>query len=87
MDLTLTNLENCFKAAKEEGTLFIGIAVKVGNQVVPEVIINSQENFDTKLEYYKSAYNENLTLKANAAVRIVGFTHDDFTDNIICDLL
>ena len=86
MNLTLTNLENCFKAAKEEGTFYIGVAIKVGNQEVPEIIINTHENFDTKLEYYKSAYNENLTLKTNADIRIVGFSHDDSTDNIICDL-
>lgn len=46
---------------------------------VPEVIVNPAVNIAAKIAYYKTAYNEDLTLKANPAIKIVGF---GFTSNI-----
>jgi hypothetical protein len=39
----------------------------------PEVIINSKLNFESKLNYYSKAYDEDLRLKANPDIRIVSF--------------
>lgn len=41
----------------------------------PEVIINPKENFTTKLAYYEKAYNEDLTLKANPNIKIIGYAY------------
>ena len=43
----------------------------------PEIIINSYENFDSKLEYYKKAYDEDLKLKTFDGIRITDFTYGD----------
>lgn len=85
-ELTLQNLKKCFETAIEEGFLTVGVAVQIGGYEVPEVIINSHENFEKKLEYYLGAYNENLTLKANSDIRIVGFMKGDYVENIFCEL-
>lgn len=41
----------------------------------PEAIINPKENFEIKMAYYKSAYNEDLTLKANTDIKIIDFEY------------
>ena len=45
----------------------------------PEIIINPKTNFDAKLAYYKKAYNEDLTLKANPNIKIIRY---DFVEAI-----
>lgn len=37
----------------------------------PEYIINKASNFNSKLEYYKKAYNDNMQLIANNSITIV----------------
>jgi hypothetical protein len=44
-----------------------------GATPAPEVIVNTPINFEAKLEYYSRAYNEDLTLKANPKIKIVGY--------------
>ena len=39
---------------------------------MPESIINPSENFGTKLDYYKKAYDDNLNLKATKGIKITG---------------
>jgi hypothetical protein len=39
----------------------------------PEMILNGPENFESKLAYYKNAYNEDLTLKNNPAIKITNY--------------
>lgn len=85
--LTLKNLENCFESAAKEQVTFVGIAVVANNQEVPEVILNRTENFESKLAYYKNAYNDDLTLKANTNIKIVGFTHANTANEIVADLI
>ena len=53
----------------------------------PEIIINESENFDSKLAYYKKAYNEDLTLKAFNGIKIIGFTFGDNFSEIEDDLI
>ena len=53
----------------------------------PEIIINENENFDSKFAYYKKAYNEGLTLKTFNGIKIVGFTYGNSFEEIEKDLL
>lgn len=78
MKLNINNLENCFNTAFDEGYKYVGIKVAMDGFRKEEVIINSYENFGDKLNYYKNAYNEDLTLKnAPTKIKIVGFTYGD----------
>ena len=70
---TMEQLENCFKVAKEKGLPYVGVQISMPDLLKPEVIINPAVNFDAKLEYYKKAYNEDLTLKSFPSIKIVGF--------------
>lgn len=54
-----------------------------GTTPVPELIVNPVENFETKLAYYARAYNEDLTLKNNPAIKITAYnfvTRQDLVD-------
>lgn len=39
----------------------------------PEVQVNPKANFETKLKYIESAYNDDLTLKSNPNIKIVSY--------------
>lgn len=75
MNLTLSDLESCFKIANLIDARYIGVKIQMQGFDKPEVIINPKENFEAKLEYYKKAYNEDLTLKTFNGIKIVGFIH------------
>ncbi|WP_346961370.1 hypothetical protein [Clostridium sp.] len=85
--LTMENLEMCFRLAKARKQNYIGIKVSVPNSKEDEVIINPNANFDNKLEYYKKAYNDNLTLKSFNQIRITGFTYGNSYGEIENDLI
>ena len=84
--MKMNNLINCFEAAKRTGARYIGMKIKMPNCPCPEVIINEYPNFDTKLEYYKTAYSEDLSLKTYKDIKIIGFTYGDNFDQIQKDL-
>ena len=71
---TLKDLEIMYEKAKMLQVSYIGIVVKTLNGRC-ELIVNTLENFEDKMEYYKSAYNEDLTLKSNRNIRIVDFEY------------
>ena len=71
--VNLSKLENCFKAAKETNQKFIGVLIQMQGFEKPELIINENGNFDSKLTYYKKAYNEDLTLKTFNGIKIIGY--------------
>ncbi len=73
MNLTMKDLEKCFETAKENNRPFVGVAIAMQGFPKPEVIINPEANYDEKLDYYKKAYNDDLTLKTFNGIRIVGF--------------
>ena len=73
--LTLFDLEMVFNQAKGMDASYIGVKIQMQGFDEPEIIINPKENFDAKLEYYKKAYNEDLTLKAFNGIEIVGFEY------------
>ena len=77
MRLTINDLEKCFEKAKKENAIWVAVAVKAPNCESSELILNPNINFDTKLEYYKKAYDFELNLKACKDIKIVGFTYGD----------
>lgn len=76
-ELTLLDLENCFNEAKEKGYKYVAVLVTVPNCSMPELIINHKDNFDSKLDYYKGAYNEDLTLKSFNKIKILDFAYGE----------
>jgi len=76
MSNKMTDLINCFKEAKESGSKYIAMYIRVPDAEKQEVIINSRENFDVKLEYYQKTYDEDLYHNAVGDIlRIDDFTH------------
>lgn len=87
MELTLNNLDVCFVEAGITGAKYVGVKIQMQDFADCEVIINPRANFRSKLEYYKKAYNEDLTLKAFNGIKIVGFTYGNSYEDIEKDLI
>ena len=85
--MTIYSLERCFNEAKFMERKYIGVQIAMEGFTKSEIIINESENFDSKLAYYKKAYNEDLTLKAFNGIRIIGFTFGESFDDIEDDLI
>jgi hypothetical protein len=85
--LTMGNLVQNFKTAKEQGAKFIGILINMDGFPKNEVIINESENFDSKLKYYQATYDSNLNHRFAKGISIVGFTYGDSFDDIQSDLI
>lgn len=66
---TLEELELVFNNAKRMN-LEVGVYITVPGCDREEVIVNPPENLDVKLDYYKRAYNDDLTLKNFNKIRI-----------------
>lgn len=76
--LTKNTLMACFKDAKQDQNLYVGILIKTVGSETPELIVNDSANFDTKLEYLKIAYDNKLRLKHSPdKVSIVGIARAD----------
>ena len=87
MQLKISNLEECFKKAIENNSKYIAVKIKTRNSIGEEIIINPKSNFETKLDYYKNAYDENLVLKSFNGIQIVGFTYGNSLEDIEKDLI
>ena len=86
-DLTIGNLENCFNEAMKQHKNYVGVLIRMQGFPKPEIIINENANILVKLDYYKKAYNDDLTLKTFNGIKIIGFTHGDEFADIEYDLL
>jgi hypothetical protein len=87
VNLQLSNLENCFQAAKENGARYVGVLIEMEGFEKPEVIINEAENIESKLEYYKKAYDDNLNHRFSKGIKMIGFSYGDGFDEIEHDLI
>ncbi|WP_242842613.1 hypothetical protein [Clostridium tetani] len=87
MELTINNLEKCFYEASQKDKKYVGIKIQMAGFKKAEIIINENANFDKKFDYYKKAYNKDLTLKTFDGIEIVGFTYGDTFEEIEKDLL
>lgn len=85
--MTLTGLANCFELAKEIRANYVGVKIEMQGFESPEIIINPIANFESKLQYYKKAYNEDLTLKTFSGIKIVGFTYGETFSDIEYELV
>ena len=52
----------------------LGVIIEMPGFESPEMIINPVENLEKKLEYYKSAYDDNLEHKNAKGIKIIGYT-------------
>jgi len=86
MNTKISQLEQCFEAAKESNSLYVAVKIQMQGFEKPEVIVNEKENFDTKLAYYKKAYDEDLVLKTFKGIKIVNFAFGN-EPNFIFDYL
>ena len=83
--LRMDDLENSVIAAGIEGAKYIAIGIQMQGFDSTEIIINEAANFETKLAYYKEAYDENLFLKRFKGNRIVSLTFaDTFAEIEMC---
>lgn len=81
MELKMSHLETCFTEAQNLGESFVGVKIEMDGFPHPEVIINKNENIDSKLAYYKKTYDEDLNHKFAPGIKIVGFTYgSDYGD-------
>lgn len=85
--MSIKNLEKCFCEASHKEAKYVGVQIKMQGFPKPEIIINENENFDSKFAYYKKAYNEDLTLKTFNGIEIVGFTYGNSFKDIEKDLI
>ena len=85
--MSIKELEKCFYIASKRGIKYIGVKIQMQGFPKPEIIINENENFDSKFAYYKKAYNEELTLKTFNGIKIVGFTYGNSFEEIEKDLI
>lgn len=85
--LGMDNLEICFNSAKAVGAKYVGVLIEMEGFSKSEVIINPTINFDSKLSYYKSAYDESLNHKFAKGIKIIGFTYGDTFAEIENDLM
>ena len=73
-----------FKQAISQHAAYIGVGVQTEGSRRPEIIINPNENFKEKLEYYRAAYDEDMALvsaKGKKDIRIVSVCWgDSFAD-------
>lgn len=85
--LTMDNLIDTIERAKRLDVKFFVTQVKMPGIPTPEIIMNPIKNADAKIEYYRKAYNEDLTLKACSDVQIVNFTFGDTWTEVRCECL
>lgn len=60
----MNDLENKFQHAASNNAKYIGVLIRVPDADQPEVIINKNDNFEIKLDYYQKTYDEDLYHKA-----------------------
>lgn len=72
-------LIDLFELAKNTNAQYVGVKIKSPNLDKAEIILSPQCDLDAKLEYYKNAYDDNLSLKTNSDVQIIDcFMLDNF---------
>lgn len=87
MNVKMENLEICFNQAVVTGAAYVGVLIEMEGFPQPEVIINKNENIDSKLAYYKKTYGEDLNHKFAPGIRIVGFSYGQNFSDIESDLI
>ncbi|MGL5352152.1 MAG: helix-turn-helix domain-containing protein [Clostridium sp.] len=84
---TLTDLLDAMEVAISDQAPYFAVEIKTKGYSETELIINKTENFRAKADYYKNAYNKDLTLKTFDGIKIVSWLEADNLDDIQCDLV
>jgi hypothetical protein len=84
---TMIDLEKLFNTAKQFGMNYIAIKIKMPGLDNPEITITPKSNFDSRLEYCKMVYDDNLHLKANPDIKIISACAEYKAKNIIDNFL
>lgn len=78
MDYSLKEqLKDCFTEAKRLDKKYIAVMVKANDSKRAEIIINYNENIESKLNYYMKAYDEDLKLINAPSIKIIDFIYSD----------
>lgn len=86
-NLKVDNLRLAVNGAATNNASYFGVKVLNEANGQTELIINTVDNMlNGKLDYYLNAYNENLELKNNNKIKIVGFTFANLIEDIRKDL-
>lgn len=70
-----SELISIFIEAKMRGMDFVGVSIKTPTLTSPEIIINPFDNLEAKLDYYITAYDDNLHLKACNTIQITNIAY------------
>jgi hypothetical protein len=84
--MKMADLELAFAQAKKYKAPFIGVMIEMG-MARPEVIINEYDNYDEKLAYYRTRYNDDLEMKNVEFIRIIGVSYGNSYMDIQWELL
>ncbi|MCO7177024.1 hypothetical protein ACFP7A_01250 [Sporolactobacillus kofuensis] len=61
--MTKNELIEVFKRAKKQRFDYVGVQIHMDGYPENELIVNKQENFDSKLNYYLATYDDELNHK------------------------
>ena len=79
---TMQDLRDAFDVSLEEDYPYIAVEIEIPGFTETEIIINRKSNFKSKLQYYESAYDEELNHKHATGIKIVDFDFADFVDEL-----
>ena len=65
-----------------EGYDFFGVKIQVEDAPTPEIIVFGAESFSRKADYYLENYNEDLKLRSNTDIQIVGYQPLETQDKV-----
>lgn len=87
MSLTLDNLKLAVRGAIKSNATYFGVLIYNEFNEQEELIINTTKNMiEGKLNYYLTAYNDDLTLKTQSKIIIRGFSFANNVEEIRKDL-
>lgn len=81
----MEHLVAAFQEAKERKASYVAIKVRMDGFPEDEIIINKYANIDSKLEYYKKTYDEDLNHKFSKGIKIIDFTYSNRFEYIELD--
>lgn len=85
-----TELEELLKKADESSTSYVAVKIETEGSSRPEIIINPHGNIKKKLNYYMTAYDDDLVLnsaKGKKCIRIVGAAQGESFEEIQWQLM
>lgn len=83
--MNIKSLELCFYEASKLDKKYIGVAIQMEQFPMPQIIIDPNINFDSRFDYYKKVFGDDL--KSDQGNKIIGFTFGDSFKEIEHDLI